>query len=65
MLEVRGDGDPITPLLHLATTNGWTILDGSTSEYIDPKKPDRNGYGGYRKLVKGIGAKGRPKRPKK
>jgi hypothetical protein len=64
MLEVRGAGDPITPLLRLAVTNGWAILDGSTSEYIDPKKPSRNGYGGYRRMVKGAGgaakeAKGR------
>jgi hypothetical protein len=54
MLEVRGQGDPLTPLLRLATSNGWLILDVSTSDYIDPKKPSRSGYGGYRKMVKSI-----------
>ena len=53
-LEVRGDGDPITPLLQLATSNGWLIFDVSSSEYIDPKKPSRSGYGGYRKMLKQI-----------
>src|SRR5687768_17548118 len=25
MVDVRGDGDPITPLLDLATANGWVV----------------------------------------
>jgi hypothetical protein len=65
MLEVRGQGDPITPLLELAARNGWVVFDVSTSDYIDPNKPSRNGYGGYRKLVRAITAKKRPTKPKK
>ena len=57
MLEVRGEGDPLTPLLELAARNGWLILDVSTSDYIDPKKPSRSGYGGYRTMVRAITGK--------
>ena len=56
MLEVRGEGDPITPLLELANRNGWIVFDVSTSDYIDPKKPSRNGYGGYRTMRRAIAA---------
>src|SRR4051812_3306526 len=37
-VEVRGAGDPVTPLMALATGNGWVVLDGSTSELIDPAR---------------------------
>jgi hypothetical protein len=49
----------------VTTRNGWLVLDVSTSEYIDPKKPSRNGYGGYRKMVRAIGAKKAPAKGKK
>jgi hypothetical protein len=65
LLEVRGEGDPITPLLDLAARNGWALLDCSTSEFIDPKNPSDNGYGGYRKLVKGISCRKPPRRRKR
>ena len=65
MLEVRGEGDPITPLLALATRNDWLIFDVSTSDYIDPKKPARNGYGGYRKIVRSITGRKKPSKGKK
>jgi hypothetical protein len=68
-LEVRGAGDPITPLLHLATSNGWLIMDVSTSEYIDPKKPSKSGYGQYVKMTReALGKKrttGKPAKGKK
>jgi len=65
MLEVRGQGDPLTPLLRLATTNGWRVFDISTSAYINPKKPRASsGYGEYRKAVKRIATPKRSKRPK-
>ena len=54
LLEVRGEGDPIAPLLDLAARNGWQVLDCSTSEFIDPKNPSDTGFDGYRKLVRGI-----------
>ena len=61
MLEVRGEGDPITPLLELATRRGWVVLDASTSEFLDPDNPAPEGYEGYRKLAKGVRAKGKSK----
>ena len=64
LLEVRGEGDPVTPLLELATRNGWRLLDCSTSEFIDPKSPSDTGYGGYRKLVRGIAKDKQGKAPK-
>ena len=65
MLEVHGAGDPITPVLRLATANGWVVLDLSSSELLDPAKPDDNAFGGYRKLVERGARKRPPKRPKK
>ena len=64
LIEVRGAGDPITPLLDLATRNGWVVLDASTSEFIDPDDPSGEGYGGYRRLVAGVRDKSKPKRRK-
>ena len=64
MLEVRGEGDPITPLLELATCNGWLIFDVSTSAYIDPRKPARNGYGGYRNMLRRITGTKKPTKRK-
>jgi hypothetical protein len=60
LLEVRGEGDPITPLVDLAGRNGWVLLDASTSEFIDPAAPSGEGYEGYRGLVTG---KRRRKKP--
>ena len=64
LLEVRGEGDPITPLMELATRNAWVVLDASTSEFLDPNGPSADGYGGYRRLVKGMG-RSKPRRPRK
>ena len=64
LLEVRGEGDPIAPLLDLAARNGWQVLDCSTSEFIDPKNPSDTGFDGYRKLVKGFRGGKLPKRRK-
>ena len=60
LLEVRGEGDPIMPLVKLAAKNGWVLLDASTSEFIDPAAPSAEGYEGYRGLVTG---KRRRKKP--
>lgn len=64
MVEVRGEGDPITPLLGLVTRNGWVLLDTSTSKFIDPANPSEEGYAGYRRLLRGTGGR-RPKRPRR
>ncbi|MEA2734303.1 MAG: hypothetical protein QOE14_754 [Humisphaera sp.] len=64
-LEVRGEGDPITPILKLAKSNRWVVLDTSTSEFMDPGDPSPEGYEGYRKLVRGVEKKKPPKRRKK
>ena len=53
LLEVRGEGDPITPLVGLAKQNKWVLLDASTSAFIDPANPSAEGYEGYRGLVTG------------
>jgi hypothetical protein len=65
IVEVRGEGDPIPPLVQLATSNGWVLLDTSTSEFIDPGEPSDEGYAGYRKLVIGIAAPESRKRSKR
>jgi hypothetical protein len=65
VVEVRGEGDPITPLMELASRNGWVVLDASTSELIDPDEPSDEGYGGYRRLVRGEGKAPRRKRGRK
>jgi hypothetical protein len=41
------------------------VLDASTSEFLDPDNPSDEGYGGYRKLVKGLGTTKPRKRPKR
>ena len=61
-VEVRGEGDPVSPLLELARRNGWVVLDVSTSEFIDPERPQDSGYAGYRKLVRGIGGAARKRK---
>jgi hypothetical protein len=60
-VEVRGEGDPVSPLMELARRNGWVVLDVSTSEFIDPEDPSDEGYGGYRKLAKGVARERRKK----
>ena len=41
MLHVRGSGDALGPIATLAKSLGWSVLDGSTGEFIDLKKPGR------------------------
>jgi hypothetical protein len=47
MVHVRGGGDSISALLQFSVPNGWTLLDCSTSEFIDPKKPSQDGWEGF------------------
>jgi hypothetical protein len=44
LLHVRGGGDAITALLGFANPNGWSLLDCSTSELLDPESPSTEGW---------------------
>src|SRR5690606_18556155 len=50
MLNVAGGGDPIPAILKLASANGWVALDCSTSEFLDPANPSREGWEGYQSV---------------
>lgn len=47
MLHVRGGGDPISAMLALANPHGWSLLDASTSQLIDPENPSAEGWEGF------------------
>jgi hypothetical protein len=55
LVSVSGSYDPIPSLLELANANNWVILDVQTSDLINPARPSREGWLGYRSLVEGIG----------
>ncbi len=69
ILEVRGEGDPVSPILALAKRQGLVAMDSSTGEFIDPAKPGDVGWMGYRELLEGADAAPPPpargKRPSK
>ena len=44
MIHVRGGGDAVAALLHLAVPNQWTLFDCSTGEFIDPNQPSQAGW---------------------
>jgi hypothetical protein len=44
MVHVRGGGDAISGLIKVIALKNWTILDCSTGEFIDPKKPNQKGW---------------------
>ena len=47
MLHVRGGGEAIPAMLRFATPNGWSLLDCSTSEFLDPENPSAEGWEGF------------------
>lgn len=47
MVHVRGSGDAIGALLKFATPNGWSLLDCSMTEWIDPADPSSAGWEGF------------------
>lgn len=62
MLHVRGGGDAIAALLKFAKPNGWSLLDCSTSEFLDLENPSAEGWEGFQDFRdKAIG---QPKRKK-
>jgi hypothetical protein len=47
MVHVHGGGDAIAALLRFAIPNRWSLLDCSTSEFIDPSNPSQEGWEGF------------------
>jgi hypothetical protein len=47
MLHVRGGGDAIAAMLTFALPNQWSLLDCSTSEFLDPASPSQAGWEGF------------------
>src|SRR4051812_29134959 len=47
MLHVRGGGDAVTAIMSFVGRLGWSALDTSTSEFLDPKKPSQEGWKGF------------------
>ena len=44
MLHVRGSGDAISAIIELARPGGWSALDCSTGDFIDPGRPSDEGW---------------------
>jgi len=48
MLHVRGGGDAIAAIMSFVTPMGWSALDCSTGEFLDPAAPSDEGWKGFR-----------------
>jgi hypothetical protein len=46
-LHVRGSGDPIAAIVKFARPLGWSVLDGSTGEFLDLDNPSQEGWQGF------------------
>lgn len=44
MLHVRGGGDAISAITKFARPLGWSALDCSTGEFLDPDRPSQAGW---------------------
>lgn len=56
MVHVRGGGDAISALFRFATPNKWSLLDCSTTDWLNPDKPSQVGWKGFQVLRdKGLG----------
>ena len=49
MLHVRGGGDAISDILKIVAPNGWSALDCSTSDFLDPAAPSDAGWAGFQR----------------
>jgi hypothetical protein len=49
-LSVSGPGNPVPDLLALANANGWVVIDCSSSEFIDPRSIESDGFAGYKSM---------------
>jgi hypothetical protein len=47
MLHVRGGGDPVSNILRLCSKYGWSALDLSSGDFIDPERPSNSGWQGF------------------
>jgi hypothetical protein len=71
MLHVRGSGDALSAMLAFANPNGWSLLDCSTGEFLDPRDPSPEGWEGFQAFrdrvlgsEDGKKPKGKAKKPK-
>jgi hypothetical protein len=49
-LQVRGSGDAVAALMQFAVPCGWSLLDCSTSKFLDPNNPSTEGWDGFQSL---------------
>lgn len=47
MLHVRGRGDVISAITRFASPLGWSVLDCSTSQFLDLDNPSHAGWEGF------------------
>lgn len=47
MLHVRGGGDAISAIMSFVRPLGWSALDCSTGEFLDPNSPSQEGWEGF------------------
>jgi hypothetical protein len=47
MLHVRGGGDAISAIMSFVRPLGWSALDCSTGEFLDPNNPSQEGWNGF------------------
>jgi hypothetical protein len=58
MLHVRGGGDAIAAIMSFVRPRGWSALDCSTGEFLDPNNPLQEGRKGFQAYRNGIFNKG-------
>lgn len=44
LIHVRGGGDPVAEIMNLCRPAGWSVMDGTTCEWLDPDHPSREGW---------------------
>lgn len=47
MLHVRGAGDAIAAIMSFVRPSGWSAMDCSTGEFLDPNNPSPEGWEGF------------------
>ncbi len=57
-LSVSGPGNPVPDLLALANANGWVVIDCSSSEFIDPRSIESDGFAGYQEMWRDLHGRG-------
>jgi hypothetical protein len=49
LIQARGAGDPVATIMKLCSPFGWSVMDGTTFEWLDPAQPSREGWEAWRK----------------